>query len=55
MHAAPLRRKGRSVGTGRVLEGEDSAWPVRMGFRVAWRAYAAHAGAPHAIHAACRG
>lgn len=26
-----------------------------MGFRVAWRAYAAHAGAPHAIHAACRG
>ena len=26
MHDAPLRRKGRSVGTGRVLEGEDSGW-----------------------------
>ena len=26
MHDAPLRRKGRSVGTGRVLGGEDSAW-----------------------------
>ena len=26
MHNAPLRRKGKSVGTGQVLEGEDSAW-----------------------------
>ena len=26
MHDAPLPRKGRSVGTGWVLEGEDSAW-----------------------------
>jgi len=28
---------------------------VRMGFRVAWLAIEARAGAPHAIHAVCRG